>query len=231
VQPAWIIAMFQSLWGGQSELVLSFDGRIEARLGRADEDQLKEFPDAKPFSKERLEEQVAAAVREAMNAFLIGNVSEAERWLGQQPLQAIFVHASENRPRKHVRWTASVMAVIGLLNLVLWCYSFFDHPTPGPSLKPVNLSENEVRAALARESRTNRFTDEALPEGADLGLITWPPKSLFTPEIWQRLLDKQGLNLVPDLKFGPDFMTGRLMADQKIQHAFLSGMITKSDLA
>ncbi len=158
VEPSvWHDGFSPFIWGGNSVLTVALDGHIQVRLGSRDQESLARLQGYPVIQGEQLESRVEEAANQALHAFLTGDKLQAERCLGQQPEEEIF-HVKPQHS-KAVRWRECFMIGIGLLMVVLATWSLlrdaFFYPAFGRRLKAVQVSENEVRTALAGLNRNS----------------------------------------------------------------------------
>jgi hypothetical protein len=145
--------------------------------------------------KELLESHVAQLLSGALQAFLQGDMGEAERLLGQQPEQEIF-HVTP-RESMGARWRQHWMVGIGVLLLMVllafsWWSGHYNYPTQGRRLKAVQVHEDDVRLALDRLSSSpsqDRETWRAFDHALYFGCLVFPPQDSFAPKAWANLQD------------------------------------------
>jgi RNA polymerase sigma-70 factor (ECF subfamily) len=224
------------VWHNNSALTIPFDGSIQAALADRDLASLGCLQNGSVLDRAVLEERVARAVSHAFDAFLAGDARLAERSLGQQPDEEIFREPPERSTA--ARWRSGVMVGLGVLILGLAVYALwrdrFNFPTQGRRLKPVSLTENEVRHALAQLPLDDRETWQAFDYFLEYGGLTFPPKELFTAEAWEGVqqhtwsqVHRHGMKADPD----PRRMLQILFDFQDFQRAVLAGIITLPELA
>ena len=139
-------------WLNGSSITMSRDGGMRATLGNRDQTRLVDFCDNSLPTREAHESRVAQAVQQAFYAFLAGDTRRAELDLGQQSEEEIF-HITPERS-KAVQAHRYVMIGLGLFMVILATYSLlrdtYFYPTQGRGLKAVQITEGQVRAALAQ---------------------------------------------------------------------------------
>jgi RNA polymerase sigma factor (sigma-70 family) len=181
----WTDLMFNWSWKHRSRIQLAWDGKVSAQLCEADQKALSKFHGDAAISKTELETQVAAAVAVAWRCHRESNVAAAELALGQQPEKEVFVTPPAKGGLAKVRW---LMAV--LLGLVLLSFSGINLPGCREwldGLKPVNVSEAEVRAFLGgittNQNPIINNTQRSYPSDPVIALdncLVLPPTNLFT---------------------------------------------------
>jgi RNA polymerase sigma-70 factor (ECF subfamily) len=163
-----------------SWITLAVDGTVSAHLGDRDERHLRSLSGHLISSRPELQTQVALAVERAWRCFREGDLAAAERAVGQVSESEVFVTplARATSTRLYVLFT---MAVVVLM-LALGSVRYFKTAGLG-GLKPVNVTEPEIRAALAGlgdNASTNRSMDGDLMYGLTVNLVL-PPTNYFTP--------------------------------------------------
>ncbi|NBQ43824.1 MAG: hypothetical protein EBU23_15505 [Mycobacteriaceae bacterium] len=130
-----------------------------------------------------LEREVAASVTHAWRAFREGDVVSAAKRVGDIPESDIFV-VPPARSRSS-RWARIILGAQIVLVLVFTFRSWRDDQlrmVRGRSLNPVDLTEAEVRGALAQlEESGTRGSNVVQQLQSRLGLISiLPDQALFT---------------------------------------------------
>jgi RNA polymerase sigma-70 factor (ECF subfamily) len=169
-----------------SYLMLEWNGTVSAQLGVRDEAALRASEGRALSNAAALEKQVAVAVESAWRHFRNGDSALAERAVGQVPEADIFVVPPARS--KAVRLQRGVMIFFLALMLVLNGLLFF-RPAWMGGLKPVNVTEAEVRAFLGGIT-TNKNpiihnTQRSYPGDPVVALdncLVLPPTNLFSPD-------------------------------------------------
>ncbi|MBN1972844.1 MAG: sigma-70 family RNA polymerase sigma factor [Sedimentisphaerales bacterium] len=242
VRPSvWHDGFSPLIWQGSSVLTVAFDGHVQVRLGTRDQRSIARLQKESGIQIESLESSAEKAVSWALHAFLMGDKLQAERYLGQQPEEEIF-HVQPQQSRG-VRWRKHFMLGTGLLLVILTTWSLlkdaYYYPTQGRRLKAVQVSENEVRAALAQlDSTSNQEPEiwEAFDSALRFECLVLPSRELFTPKAWENIRQHFREQLSPyttRMSRDTDLGMRRLLIDgpQEIKKAILNGYITLSDLA
>jgi len=223
------------VWRRASMLAIGFDGSVQATLGSKDEQSLAELMGESVPKRQELESRVNTAVQAACHAFLAGRVSEAERYVGQQPEEAIFHEnpRTGKAARLARRWVIGSLLGMAFFITLMLVMDKFDLDYVG--YDPVNITETDVRNTLARLSTSERIESEMwkqLDDGIQWS-FTLPPKDFFTADAWRNVCDhlwRSSLardGLVSD---SPKLIITALLDSDRLQKAFLSGLITESDL-
>ena len=180
-----------------SSVLLRMDGTVLAHCGEADARDLACSPPNAVLDLPELEREVAASVTHAWRAFREGDAVSAAKRVGDIPESDIFVVPPA---RSHFsRWTRIILGTQIVLVPVLMVISWRDDQLRmvyGRSLDPVDLTEAEVRGALAPfEEGGTRGSNVVQQLESRLGLIRiLPDRALFTSNSWvflrHRLLDE-----------------------------------------
>jgi RNA polymerase sigma factor (sigma-70 family) len=128
-----------------SHISLGCDGTVIAHCGKTDSRDLSALKTATIANPRELEGIVAETVGQAWQEFRNGNLTIAERALGELPESEVFV-VPPARARSTRWWRifigASVVLMIVAMILLFW------QPAWMNGLKPVSVTEAEVRASL-----------------------------------------------------------------------------------
>jgi hypothetical protein len=200
VRPSYfgsMVPMTFSINPRTSHVLLRKDGTVVAHCGEADARDLACSPPNAVLDLPELEREVAASVTHAWRAFREGDPVSAAKRVGDIPESDIFVVPPA---RSHFsRWTRIILGTQILLVPVLMVISWRDDQlrmVHGRSLDPVDLTEAEVRGALAPfEEGGTRGSNVVQQLESRLGLIRiLPDRALFTSNSWaflrHRLLDE-----------------------------------------
>jgi hypothetical protein len=180
-----------------SHVLLRKDGTVVAHCGEADASDLACSPPNAVLDLPELEREVAASVTHAWRAFREGDAVSAAKRVGDIPESDIFVVPPARS--RFSRWTRIILGAQILLVPVLMVISWRDDQlrmVHGRSLDPVDLTEAEVRGALAPfEEGGTRGSNVVQQLESRLGLIRiLPDRALFTSNSWaflrHRLLDE-----------------------------------------
>jgi RNA polymerase sigma-70 factor (ECF subfamily) len=229
------------IWQGRSVLTVAFSGHVQVKLGTRDQRSLARLQEDSEIQIESLESRVEKAVGRALHAFLSGDKLQAERYLGQLPEEEIFYVKPQQS--KAAWWRKYFMLGLGVLMIALVTYSLLEdtyfYPTQGRRLKAVQVSENEVRTALARLNR-NSDQEPEIWEKLDGALsykcLVLPTRELFTPKAWENIRQhfrKRLLSFTIRMSKDPNRVMQLLLIDlpQDFQKAILNDFITLSYLA
>ena len=217
-----------------SYLMLEWNGTVSAQLGVRDEAALRASEGRALSNAVALEKQVAVAVESAWRHFRNGDSALAERAVGQVPEADIFIVPPARS--KAVRLLRGVMIFFLALMLVLNGLLFFRSAWMG-GLKPVNVTEAEVRAFLGGIT-TNKNpiihnTQRSYPGDPVVALdncLVLPPANLFSPSALlaarQEVLRSGGFNPGGTL----DSKYGSLGNSWTIGKAIAAGWFSLNDL-
>lgn len=181
----WNAISFFGSWSRRSQLLLTWDGKVAARLGAPDHKALLKLPPNHPPDTEELETKVSAAVEIAWGKFGAGDLSRAERVLGQLPEYEVFLQS----PTKAglLKWrTIMLVIVLGAMFVLIGLTSF--KPPWIDGKKPVSITEAQVRTFLSGGVTTNPNPIINNRQQGYLGAPTTaldfclvlPPKDLFS---------------------------------------------------
>ncbi len=182
----WTDWMFNWSWKHRSHIQLAPDGKASAHLCEADQKALSRLHRA-ALSNAELEKQVADALAVAWRTYRQSNLHAAELALGQQSDLEVFHVAPAKGGVAKARWVLA-----GLLAVTLATFSGLRVPGCRERLegmKPVNVSEAQVRAFLGRIT-TNQNPIQNHQQRSYLGdptvalsfCLVLPSTNLFTPE-------------------------------------------------
>lgn len=210
-----MVRVFLPMPGLSSTLLLKWEGIALAGLSGADADKLVETNEsAAPVTLSR-EQQVSQAVTHAWQAFRGANVTLAERSLGELTEEEVFMVTPAKA--KSTRWMQIYMgATIALMVMLLLVMIL--RPQWFSNLKPVALSETQVRTALVRFVEKGGKTP--VGDGVTYSLMNcfvFPNQELFDEKTVSTLKSqlKKSADFEPD---GP--------ADEKVsrlEHGWLLG--------
>ncbi len=163
-----------------STLTLTTDGAIEARLGpddarNLDRLQLRPAGGGTPDSPDAANDQVRAAVGEALAAFLRGEPAEALRRLEHQPLGEIFAVD----PARSAVVRLRRLAWVGGILLAGWMVYTAVRPSPRSARPAVALSLEQARLDVgnvgSHTPATSRRRWEVLDSALRWGVVLPPP--------------------------------------------------------
>jgi hypothetical protein len=192
-----------------SHILLRWDGTVVADCGKTDWKNLSALKTAAPGNPRELESVVAEVVRQAWREFCDGNLPAAERTLGNSPESDVFV-VPPARARSMRWWRIFLGASMVMMLLGMTAQLFLPtHPSQeSDHLKPVQLTEAQVRYALERKAGFTKF-DQAFKYGDNLlpfNNLLLPPTNLMSAET----LDKLRALILINFKNAPTNPSGRL---------------------
>ncbi|HEX5400075.1 MAG TPA: RNA polymerase sigma factor, partial [Verrucomicrobiae bacterium] len=136
-----------------SHILLGYDGTVMAHCGNNDWRDLSALKTGTMTDPQRLECLVVKIIGQAWREFRIGNLSAAERLVGDSPESEVFVVPPARA--KPMRWwrvwigaSAVLMAAATIIMLLLPKHSH-------QRLKPVELTEAQVRYALEQKANNS----------------------------------------------------------------------------
>lgn len=154
---------------------LGWDGTVAAHCGETDALKLA------VTDRRELENLVAKTVSQAWQEFRAGNHESAARALGQVPESEVFV-VPVGRDAA-TRWWRRIVVGWVIVAVLLGALLFLRLPRMG-GLKPVDVAESEIRAALAELA-----SDERLTHGWYYSFVL-PPTNLFATAGLQAMRQK-----------------------------------------
>ena len=162
-----------------SSLTLQWNGSVSSYLGEKDEKFLLPLQENALSDRADLEKQVAASVQSAWWHFRRGEATAAARAVGEVPDAEVYIVPPARS--KAVRWRRGVVLIIAPIGLIL-CTLVYIQPPWMTGLKPVNVSELEIRATLAALDKPaiNPRSVGSWMSGLDFCFVL-PPTNLFTP--------------------------------------------------
>ena len=217
-----------------SRISLGWDGTVIAHCGKADSRDLSALKTARRINPRELERIVMEVVRQAWQEFRSGNLVTAERALGQLPESDIFVVSPARA--KSTRWWrvfigASAVLMMAGMSLQFW------HPAWMDGLKPVSITEAQVRAFLGSITiNTNpivNHTRRSYPNDPGLALfdcLVLPSTNLFSPEGLRAMHDDVAENGGFDLMKQQDWRAQWCFSAPLARRAMADGWISWSDL-
>ncbi len=182
----WNAVAFFGLWSRRSQFVLTWDGKVSARLCPRGHKLLLNLHPNDPLNADVLEKQVAAAVEIAWGKFCEGDLRRAERVLGQLPEYEVFLQSPTKVGLSKWR-TTMLMIMLGAMFLLIGLTSFKQPWMEG--MKPVSISEAQVRTALARydaDSHQKNSLSNGLVYALSFNFVL-PPTNLMTPDTLQSI--------------------------------------------
>lgn len=192
-----VVSMPFSINPRTSHVLLRKDGTVVAHCGEADARDLACSPPDAVLDLPDLEREVAASVTRAWHAFRDGDAVAAARGLGEIPESDIFVVPPARS--RFSRWTRISLGAHIVLGLVFMFTVWRGDQLPrvqGRDLKPVAVTEAEIRVALDPQGKQGTSASNALPElNGFFGWVTiLPDPALFTSNHWaalrRRLVDE-----------------------------------------
>jgi len=217
-----------------SNVTLGWDGSVAARCGKKDAAGLETLRSNSILDPVQLENEVALAVSQSWRNFRDGKTALAERAIGQISDAEIFV-VPPGRTRAN-RWmrifVGGFMALASLLLAVGWLF-----PERLSGLKPVNLTEAQVRAFLAM-STTNPnpvigHEQKFYPYDPSMALfdcLVVPSTNLFSPEGLRGMRDTVAENGGFDLMKSQGRPAQWVFGAPLARHAVADGWISWDDL-
>jgi len=182
----WNAMGFMSSWSRRSQLLLTWDNKVSARLCTPDQQTLLQLQPPTVLPPVELEKRVAATTEAAWEHFRKGDFARAERTLGQTPETEVFLQAPARAG--FARWRTKYLMVLLALMLLLTSLSWFKPPWLD-GLKPVSVTEPQIRDAFANYA-AHRDHPNSLSEGLVYALsfnFVLPPTNLMTPEALQAI--------------------------------------------
>jgi RNA polymerase sigma-70 factor (ECF subfamily) len=132
-----------------SQVLLGWDGTIRAHCGKADAQNLAALKTSGLTNPQELESLVEENVLQSWQEFRSGNLAAAERTLGDSPESEVFIVPPSRA--KSMRWGRIFIGAFVLLMMAGMMLRFRPPAWMArlDGLKTVNVSEAQVRAALA----------------------------------------------------------------------------------
>jgi len=159
---------------------LGWDGTVGAHCSNADARDLAQLGLERLPTPRELEDSVAQAVAQAWQDFRNGNEAAAERTLGQIPDSEVFVVPVAKSAA--TRWWKRILVGWIVLAVPLLVLLYLQPPWL-EGMKPVNVTEQEIRTTLA--GLTNTPSSLAYADGSPYLGFTFsfvlPTKDYFTP--------------------------------------------------
>lgn len=185
-----MVAAFVCMNRHCSFLLLRWDGSVSAHCGEKDAVELGSLKPQGSGDPRELKVLVASAAQAAWKNFAAGDLEAAKRTLGASPESDVFI-VSPTRSAS-TRWMRSVLAGSVALMAVAMAMSWRNDRVSmvnGRFLKPVSVSETEVRTALAQLAYPTNKTSALLRDIPYIPQMchVLPPTNLFTPEAWQAM--------------------------------------------
>jgi hypothetical protein len=181
-----------------SFVLLGWDGTVIAHCGETDAADLASLRSGQRTDLRELENFVEKVVGHAWREFYTGNRAAAEHALGQVPELEVFV-VPVGKAAATLWWRRILVgwiAAASLLGVLIYL-----RPAWMQGLKPVDVTEQEIRAALARipdGPSSLTFADGSPILGLEYCFVL-PPTNLFTAAAFQVM--RQGI--FRDLGFDP----------------------------
>lgn len=182
----WNAISFFGSWSRRSQLLLTWDGKVSSRLCAPDHKALLKLQPNNPPDADELETKVSAAVEIAWEKFSAGDLSRAERVLGQLPDYEVFLQSPAKVGLSKWRTSMSVI-VLGAMFVLIGLNSF--KPPWLDGLKPVSITESQVRSAFT-DYAAHRDHPNSLSKGLVYALsfnFVLPATNLMTPEAIQAI--------------------------------------------
>jgi len=193
-----LVLAFQPINRGTSRILLRADGNVVAHCGRTDSVDLAGINSHDAPDPSELEREVAESVTHAWRAFREGDVESAARGLGEIPESDIFVVPPARSPFQ--RWMRILLGISTVLGLVSMFTAWHDDQlrmVRGRDLKPVTVTEAEIRVALDPQGKQGASASNTLPDlNRSFGWVRiLPDQALFTSNHWvalrKRLVDEE----------------------------------------
>jgi hypothetical protein len=192
------VLVFQPINRGTSRILLRTDGNVVAHCGRTDSVDLAGSDAHAVLDLPQLEREVAESVTHAWRAFREGDAASAARGLGEIPESDIFLVPPARS--RFSRWTRIILGAHVVLGLVFMFTVWHDDQlrmVRGRDLKPVAVTEAEIRVALDPQGKQGAGASNTLSElNRSFGWVRiLPDQALFTSNHWvalrQRLVDEE----------------------------------------
>lgn len=167
-----------------SYILLGWAGTVQAHCGKADARNLTGLKNASRAGPPALENLVAENTVQAWREFRCGNLPAAERALGGSSESEVFVLPPARA--KSMRWWRILIGVSAALMLAGMLLRFLPSAWVASldGLKPVSVTEAQVRASLARfgQSSDGYSLSNGLTQFLCYGLVL-PPTNLFSTDV------------------------------------------------
>lgn len=219
---------FLPLHRNGSLIQLLWDGSVSAHCGEKDFAALHAMEVGRCCSIGDLEEQVGIAVEQAWREYRHGHVAASQRLLGEVTEEAVFLVPPYRS--KAVRWQRFALGLTLILMAVLLMVMHL-RPQWLSDLKPVVLSETDVRAAFVKfgqQGEKRAFSD----------VITYPLMNCFVlpaqGDFDEATFSTLRNQLLQSSQFDPngtaDDNVNRLENDWLLERAVVAGWLTLDEL-
>jgi len=220
-----------------SHISLGYYGTVMAHCGRNDLRDLSALKTGRMTDPQELECVVAEIVGQAWQEFRSGNLPEAERTLGDSPESEVFIVPPSRA--KSVRWwrvwigvALVLMAAVTIVQLSLPKHSQLSSRLKpvGLRLKPVELTEAQVRYSLEQKADNTNSTEAA--RFGDFGMyltLVLAPTNLMSAET----MEKMRKRFLTDPQLGESNSSTRvkfLLDARYLRMAVVNGWFTKEQL-
>ncbi len=219
---------FLPLHRNGSSLCLHWDGSVNARCGEKDFITLHSMEVGQCCSIADLEEQVGIAVEQAWREYRQGHAAASQRLLGEVSDDSVFLVPPARS--KAVRWQRFALGLT-LIPLAALLLVMMVRPQWLSDLKPVEVSEAQVRAALVRFGQPGEkrpVTDVATH--SLMNCFVLPAQADFDETIFFALRNQ----LLKSSQFDPNGTSeanvNHLEHDWLLKRAVVVGWLTLSDL-
>ncbi len=227
-----LVGVFLPVWRQSSRIVLGWDGLVTAHCGPDDAATLSELLLDGTRTAVELEGVVAGAVQEAWGLFRSGNFPAAAQGLGELPDAEVFaVPPARAMSTRILQWLLGAATALLIIAMVAGYQRDRLRMVSGSNLKPVEVSEAEVRASLAQlatSSNATAMAKDLIMAGQTCEVL--PPRELFTDAGWQVLQTelRQREFLHQDQR--PATALDWFLGYPALQGVFLNGWVSAADL-
>ncbi len=216
-----------------SHVVLGWDGLVTAHCGSQDAVSLRDLSSTRTQAVDELEDAVAGAVQEAWRQVRTNNTLAAERALGEVLEAEIFtVPVARAKSTRLLQLMIVGATALMIVSMIMRHEDDRLQIVFGRHLKPVELTETEVRASLAQlGNRTNAAEIVRSLAWAGRTCVVLPPRELFTDAAWMVLrtsLRSELLSLFQGKT--PCDSLDLFLGFPALQDSFLNGWVSAEDL-
>ena len=213
-----------------SYLVLGWDGQVGVHLGKQD---LIDLHDLRLLETgtDNVTTRVANAVTASWMAFRKNDETNAAKGLGETPESEIFLVSPERS--RSMRWWRIMLGASVTLMAIGMIMQFFlpKHSSTQSMFQPIQLSENQVKAALVQKARMTNF-DEAIKFHDNLApIFNWvlPPTNLMSGETLNHLRALMMRGYVKNTN-NPAALSQLVYFARPVQIALLNGWFSRESL-
>ena len=228
-----MLAAFLPVTKRSSRIVLGWDGVVTVHCGSQDAASLRNLSPGRTQTVKELEDVVAEAVQEAWRQAQNNNTVAADRALSEIPEAEVFaVPPARAKSTRLLQWMLGGATALMIVSMIIGHVGSRLQAVSGRHLKPVELTETEVRASLAQlATRTNAVAMARDLVMAGQGCVVLPPRELFTDAAWKVLRTKlQGEYISRFQGTTPRDSLDLLLGFPSLQEAFLNGWVSAEDL-